>query len=624
MTREDERADTLSGPGCDCARAMVIPSTHRNGQDAVDQAWKRRVVQTRISWQACLMSFVSNVTSAFDSRISHRKVATCARGGVFKFRHVVTNDTIMHAVHTCTVAFSTQFWSIVVSVLSFTDCARFRNGSRNKNHCILWHTVTNVSSRERPEWKHARTESLRQSESERGKEFKLERSAVDVPEEHGSKDDEQVAVRHADASGGYITEKQARREKNERHPGQQKRIRSSNWRTIGQIEEESTIWARSSWMHQHLPIHLLHWSILPSGETSSQPGSVIVQKSGHVDDDVQSSALDPFFEMDGRKSRYIGEKCWSGIEEKMLEMSGEVNQMNWLRIGMSHRSQKQNLEHKSEDFWWMRIVEKLGKVTRRSWWMKNWFRTSWWMKKWSKRRDGWRIGSERRDGWRIGSERVIGGKILKNFVMNAKKWSAGCDGSVHIQNWCMGHILQRYKETCCRSQRSTCEAKFHPSTSISFWLMLITFHQNVKLSGSSVCSVRNSSPDAVSNSQVVLEDAYFGGLMDRVAGKPAATDNGNFSESESWSNHEKDAPSDTQFCVVLAHLEKKCALWHVHGNCDSRVWACLLEFCDSCSRILDRPFQFTDRRFAAQYIFPYFLHIQPCLATRGIMARASF
>ena len=32
-----------------------------------------------------------------------------------------------------------------------------------------------------------------------------------------------------------------------------------------------------------------------------------MQKSGHVDDDVQFSALDAFYEMDGRKSRYIGE-----------------------------------------------------------------------------------------------------------------------------------------------------------------------------------------------------------------------------------------------------------------------------------------------------------------------------
>ena len=36
-------------------------------------------------------------------------------------------------------------------------------------------------------------------------------------------------------------------------------------------------------------------------------GPVLVQKSGHVDDDVQISALDKFYEMDERKSRYIGE-----------------------------------------------------------------------------------------------------------------------------------------------------------------------------------------------------------------------------------------------------------------------------------------------------------------------------
>ena len=43
------------------------------------------------------------------------------------------------------------------------------------------------------------------------------------------------------------------------------------------------------------------------GETPSRPGSILVQKSGHVDDDVQISALDPFYEMDGRESRYTGE-----------------------------------------------------------------------------------------------------------------------------------------------------------------------------------------------------------------------------------------------------------------------------------------------------------------------------
>ena len=44
-----------------------------------------------------------------------------------------------------------------------------------------------------------------------------------------------------------------------------------------------------------------------SGETQDRPGSVLVQKSGHVDDDVQISVLGAFYEMDGRKSGYIRE-----------------------------------------------------------------------------------------------------------------------------------------------------------------------------------------------------------------------------------------------------------------------------------------------------------------------------
>ena len=43
------------------------------------------------------------------------------------------------------------------------------------------------------------------------------------------------------------------------------------------------------------------------GETPSRLGSVLVQKSGHADDDEQISALDAFYEKDGRRSRYIGE-----------------------------------------------------------------------------------------------------------------------------------------------------------------------------------------------------------------------------------------------------------------------------------------------------------------------------
>ena len=51
------------------------------------------------------------------------------------------------------------------------------------------------------------------------------------------------------------------------------------------------------------------------GETPSRPRSVLVQKSGHVEDDVHISALDVFHETDGRRSRCIGE-----VWERYLEI----------------------------------------------------------------------------------------------------------------------------------------------------------------------------------------------------------------------------------------------------------------------------------------------------------------
>ena len=77
-------------------------------------------------------------------------------------------------------------------------------------------------------------------------------------------------------------------------------------------------------MHQRLPIQLLLWNILRVVRKQDRPGSVPVQKSGYVDDDVQISALDAFYERDGRRV-VTSEKCWSGIENKMAEISGEVN-----------------------------------------------------------------------------------------------------------------------------------------------------------------------------------------------------------------------------------------------------------------------------------------------------------
>ena len=51
-------------------------------------------------------------------------------------------------------------------------------------------------------------------------------------------------------------------------------------------------------MQQRLPTQLALENLL-SGETQYRPGSVFVQESGHVDDDLQISALDAFYEMDG-------------------------------------------------------------------------------------------------------------------------------------------------------------------------------------------------------------------------------------------------------------------------------------------------------------------------------------
>ena len=64
---------------------------------------------------------------------------------------------------------------------------------------------------------------------------------------------------------------------------------------------------------------------LASGETQDRPGSVLVQKYCHVDGDVQISTLDAFYEMDGRKSPFIGEVLDWYRGEKMLDISREVN-----------------------------------------------------------------------------------------------------------------------------------------------------------------------------------------------------------------------------------------------------------------------------------------------------------
>ena len=148
------------------------------------------------------------------------------------------------------------------------------------------------------------------AETERVKEKKrarVERGAGDVPTEPENRDDEQMAVRHADGSGGDITENQHEENRmidihvgktgSEAASGEQ----PDKLRKTVRFEHEapsasSCCGGTAGTMHMSLEYPA-------SGETHGSTGSVLVQKSGHVDDDVQISALDSFYGMDGRNSR---------------------------------------------------------------------------------------------------------------------------------------------------------------------------------------------------------------------------------------------------------------------------------------------------------------------------------
>ena len=147
------------------------------------------------------------------------------------------------------------------------------------------------------------------AETERVKERKrarVERGAGDVPMKPGNRDDDHVAVRRADASGGDIRENQ-HEEKRMRdiHDGKKGYEAASEeqpdkLRKTLRFEQEASSASASS-------DPTVTPEYLASGETQSRRGSVLVQKSGRVDEDMRISAMDPFYGKDGRKSRYIGE-----------------------------------------------------------------------------------------------------------------------------------------------------------------------------------------------------------------------------------------------------------------------------------------------------------------------------
>ena len=126
------------------------------------------------------------------------------------------------------------------------------------------------------------------------------------PEEPGNKNDEQVAVRHADASGGYITENQHEEKRmrgirvNKRGAGATCEEQLDEWRKTERLEHEAPNTSASS-----DPCVAQEYSV--GCEIQSRPGSVLVQKSGRFDDDMRITAWDAFRGKDGRRSRYIGE-----------------------------------------------------------------------------------------------------------------------------------------------------------------------------------------------------------------------------------------------------------------------------------------------------------------------------
>ena len=155
---------------------------------------------------------------------------------------------------------------------------------------------------------------------------RVERGAGDVPMELGNRADEQ-AVRHEHASVGDIRENQHEEDRmrdihvGKRGPEAAGEEQPDKLRKTVRFEQEAPSAAASS-----DPTVALENPA--SGETQDRPGSVLVQKSGHVDDDVQISALDPFYEMDGRKSRYIGEVLeWCRGEDAGDLKGSEFNEL---------------------------------------------------------------------------------------------------------------------------------------------------------------------------------------------------------------------------------------------------------------------------------------------------------
>ena len=129
----------------------------------------------------------------------------------------------------------------------------------------------------------ARRETCKDTFAERkrvqeNRKARMEQGAGDMSEEPWDKDDEQVAVRHADALGVYITEN--------RHEKERKRDIQVNERESEATNEEQTDeWRKKVGFEQDVPNTSASSDPYVAlerpmrGETPSRPGSLLVQKS---------------------------------------------------------------------------------------------------------------------------------------------------------------------------------------------------------------------------------------------------------------------------------------------------------------------------------------------------------
>ena len=132
-----------------------------------------------------------------------------------------------------------------------------------------------------------------------------------------NKDDERMAVPHANASGGDIIE-------NQHDENRMRDIHVGKRGSDAADEEQLDKLRKTSRSEQETPHAssssdpLVALEYPASGETQDRPGSELVHKSGHVEN-FRVGCIP-------RDSRVVtSEKCWIGIDEKMLEISRELN-----------------------------------------------------------------------------------------------------------------------------------------------------------------------------------------------------------------------------------------------------------------------------------------------------------